>query len=145
MNEPLLPRGDAVLADGDDPLLRPGVVDWLDRLAAQPWALDAFYVGGTAGLTAYLGHRPASSLDLMSGANRLRSIDRRDLLGQLLEIAPGTRVETARDGYLHVRGGPQPRAPQGVSLRFFYYPYPLIDPEEMLRALPLASAQDHKR
>ena len=71
----------------------------------------------------------------MSSTNRLTPPERRDLLGQLLELDPGTEVETARDGYLFVRLG-------GVGVRFFYYPYPLVDPCEDFSGLAVASAVD---
>jgi hypothetical protein len=75
-------------------------------------------------------------LDLMTGTNRLASADRRDLLGDLLELDPGTEVETARDGYLFVRLG------GGVGLRLYYYPYPLAEPFEDLDGLAVISAVD---
>jgi hypothetical protein len=61
----------------------------------------------------------------MSGTNRLTSPERRDLLGDLLDLDPDTEVETARDGYLFVRLG------GGVGVRLYYYPYPLTEPLEM--------------
>ncbi len=76
-----------------------------------------------------------SGLDLMSQANRLAPQDRRDLLADLLEMAPEARVVTARDGYLALA------LPGGLALRFYYYPYPLVEPfggEE----LAVASALD---
>jgi hypothetical protein len=45
-------------------------------------------------------------------------------------------VEAARDGYLYVRSGDR------VGLRFFYYPYPLVDPFQDLDGLAVASAVD---
>jgi hypothetical protein len=71
----------------------------------------------------------------MSGTNRLTSPDRRDLLGDLLDLDPATEVETARDGYLFVRLG-------GVGLRLYYYPYPLAEPFEDLNGLAVISAVD---
>lgn len=58
----------------------------------------------------------------MSLANRLAPQDRRDLLADLLAMAPGARVDTARDGYLAIV------LPEAVALRFYYYPYPLVEP-----------------
>lgn len=107
-------------------------------LGAAPWIED-FYLAGGGALALYLGHRPVADLDLMSATNRLRGPERRDLLGELCAIDPGTEVETARDGYLFVRAG------GGVPLRFFYYPYPLVAPAEEapgLAALMVASAAD---
>jgi len=75
-------------------------------------------------------------LDLMSGTHRLLPVDRRDLLADLLALAPGTRVETARDGYLFVR------LPGDQALRFFTYPYPLADPLEETDGLAVASLAD---
>ncbi len=70
-------------------------------------------------------------LDLMLGSNRLAPQERRDLLGDLRQSDPGTTVETARDGYLFAR------SENGVGLRFFYYPYPLVEPEEACLGLAL--------
>ncbi len=61
-------------------------------------------------------------LDLMSLANRLAPQERRDLLADLLQLAPAARVVTARDGYLALL------LPGEVALRFYYYPYPLVEP-----------------
>lgn len=107
----------------------------LEALAARPWA-DDVYLAGTAALSLYLGHRPARSLDLMAPGNRLTPQKRRDLLGDLLELDPGTRVETARDGYLYARLG------DGGALKVFYYPYPLVDPERFVGGLAVASPVD---
>ena len=107
----------------------------LERLPAVA-ALGDMYLAGSAALALYLDHRPVTDLDWMSGGNRLLPADRRDLLEQLLAVDPETRVETARNGYLHARTG------TGVALKFFYYPYPLIDPEETLGELWVASALD---
>lgn len=93
----------------------------LPRLAERAWSAD-FYLAGGAALALYLGHRAVSGLDLMALANRLAPQDRRDLLADLLEIAPEARVETARDGYLAVV------LPGALALRFYYYPYPLVEP-----------------
>jgi hypothetical protein len=86
-------------------------------------------------------------LDLMSPANRLAPQDRRDLLADLLAMAPGARVETARDGYLSV-WLPAAPTPSGlpdssaeIALRLFYYPYPLVEPLAQ-QALAVASAVD---
>lgn len=73
------------------------------------------------------------------GVNRLRSPQRRDLLQDVLGFEPGVRVETARDGFLYLRF---PEAWNGAGVRLFYYPYPLIDPEEDEAGLAVASALD---
>jgi Nucleotidyl transferase AbiEii toxin, Type IV TA system len=114
--------------------LSPRAQELLGKLATRPWS-DDFYLAGSAALALYTGHRPVRDLDLMTGTNRLASPDRRDLLGDLLGIDPATEVETARDGYLFIRQG-------GVGLRFFYYPYPLIEPFEDLAGLAVISAVD---
>lgn len=114
--------------------LSPRSQELLARLASCPWAED-FYLAGSAALALYVGHRPVTDLDLMGNANRLTSPERRDLLQDLLSIAPDTEVETARDGYLFVRAN-------GVGLRFFYYPYPLVRPFEDFAGLAVASAVD---
>jgi hypothetical protein len=110
------------------------------RFGAAEWGAD-FYLAGSAALALYLGHRPVRDLDLMSNANRLTPPDRRDLLGALLGIEPGTEVETARDGYLFVRM-PGGASGAGVGVRFFYYPYPLADAFEEIDGLSVASAVD---
>ena len=114
--------------------LAPRAQELLAKLGSRPWAED-FYLAGSAALALYTGHRPVSDLDLMSNANRLTSPERRDLLAELLALEPGTEVETARDGYLYVRAG-------GVGMRFFYYPYPLVQPFEDFAGLAVASAVD---
>lgn len=115
--------------------LAPESRSWLRRLGASAIA-DEGYLAGSAALALYLGHRAASDLDVMSPANRLRAADRRDLLAALLDLDGELRVETARDGLLAARGG------DGTGLRFFYYPYPLIDPEEAIDGVTVASAVD---
>lgn len=115
--------------------LSPRAQELLAKLATRPWA-DEFYLAGSAALALYTGHRPVREVDLMSATNRLASADRRDLLGDLLDLDPGTEVETARDGYLFARIG------GGVGLRLFYYPYPLADPFEELGGLAVVSAVD---
>jgi len=72
----------------------------------------------------------------MSAGNRLTPQKRRDLLKDLLEMDPEVRVETARNGYLFVRAG------SGLGVKFFYYPYPLVDPECEYSGLEVASAMD---
>lgn len=104
-------------------------------LESIDWVSD-FYLAGSAALTLYLHHRPVRDLDLMSPVRRLRSNERRDLLQDLLALDPELRVETARDGFLYVRAG------SGTALRFYYYPYPLVDAEHYLDDLPVASPVD---
>jgi hypothetical protein len=93
-------------------------------------------VAGSAALALYVGHRPVGDLDLMGPSNRLASPDRRDLLEDLLTVDADCRIETARDGYMFARLG------NGVGVRFFYYPYPLIAPEESFQGMYVASAID---
>lgn len=107
----------------------------LERLSGVPWGTD-FYLAGSAALALYLRHRPVRDLDLMSPVQRLRSIERRDHLQDLLQIDSGLEVETGRDGFLYVRSS------AGPAIRFFYYPYPLIEPEERLGSAPVASPTD---
>lgn len=107
----------------------------LRRLAAVP-ALGDMYLAGSAALALYLGHRPVTNLDWMTASNRLLAADRRDLLEALLAGDGELRVETARDGYLYARTG------DGVGLKFFYYPYPLIASEQELHGLWVASLVD---
>lgn len=104
-------------------------------LAGRAWAADV-YLAGSAALALHLGHRQVRDLDLMTSTNRLRPADRRDLLQDLLATEVGFEVETARDGFLHLR------AASGAALRFYYYPYPLVDPLLELDGLPVASLVD---
>ncbi len=107
----------------------------LMQLPQLDWAGD-FYLAGSAALALYLDHRPVRDLDFMSSVRRLRSIERRDLLQDLLRLDPETKVETARDGFLYVRAG------GGVAVRLYYYPYPLVDREELLGNMAVASPVD---
>jgi Nucleotidyl transferase AbiEii toxin, Type IV TA system len=115
--------------------LAPRAQELIGRLAPRAWAAEC-YLAGSAALALYTGHRPVQDLDLMTATNRLAGPERRDLLGDLLALDPGTEVETARDGYLFVR------LAGGVGLRVFYYPYPLVDPCEDFAGLAVASAVD---
>jgi len=107
----------------------------LAKLSEAKWSSD-LYLAGSAALALYLGHRPVHDLDLMSQFLRLRAIERRDLLQDLLELDADTRVETARDGFLYVR------LAGGVGLRLYYYPYPLVDPESRYGGVAVASPVD---
>ncbi|MCH9650896.1 MAG: hypothetical protein K0U98_21920 [Deltaproteobacteria bacterium] len=107
----------------------------LARLSERPWS-DDFYLAGSSAMALYLDHKRSFGLDLMAPANRLTPQKRRDLLGDLLVMDSEIRVETARDGYLYVRAG------HGIAVRFFYYPYPLIDPEQELAGMAIASVVD---
>ena len=109
----------------------------LDRLGERPW-MDHFYLAGSPALNLYLRHRRTRALIFM-GVDRLTSPRRRDLLGELKDLCPGIEVESATDGLLKmapVAGG------EGPVLRFFYYPYPLIDAEEEIGGVSVASALD---
>ena len=125
----------ARLTPGRADALAPATRPLLAALAERSWAGE-FYLAGSAALALYLGHRTVRDLDLMSGSCRLAPADRRDLLADLVAWIPGTRVETARDGYLFVR------LPGDVALRLFNYPYPLVDPEESADGLAVAAAAD---
>jgi hypothetical protein len=125
----------ATLVPGNSNSLATESRELLGRISARAW-VDDVYLAGSAALALYLGHRPVRGLDLMAPANRLTGPDRRDLLGDLRAMDESIRVETARDGYLYVRTG------SGVGLKIFYYPYPLIDREEDLEGVPVASAID---
>lgn len=107
----------------------------LSRISELDWVTD-FYLAGSAALALYLRHRPIRDLDLMSQVCRLRAIERRDLLQDLLAWDPSTKVVTARDGFLYVR------VKQEIGLRFFYYPYPLVTPEASIDKLSIASPED---
>lgn len=112
--------------------------DVLLALATHP-ERDDLYLAGSGALALYLGHRTIHALDVMTAHNRLRSPERRDLLAELLALAPGATVETARDGYLSLRlAGPEASA----ALRFYYYPYPLAAPFEDLEGLSVVSGLD---
>jgi hypothetical protein len=107
----------------------------LQRLAARAWSSEA-YLAGSAALALHLAHRPVRDLDFMLASNRLTPQERRDLLGDLRASDGETTVETARDGYLFARSG------SGVGQRFFYYPYPLVEPEESCLGMSVASLVD---
>ena len=115
--------------------LSPETLALVGRLAQRPWSED-FYLAGSAAMTLYSGHRSVRDLDLMGPTNRLAGPDRRDLLEDLLRMDRDCRVETARDGYMFVRTG------TGIGLRLFYYPYPLIEPEQIVEGLHVASLLD---
>ena len=117
--ESLPPKSTALLAD----------------LASLEWATET-YLAGSAALALYLGHRPVRDLDLMSPVLRLRAVDRRDILQDLLSVDQACRVETARDGFLYVRMNGE------VALRLFYYPYPQVDSETEHQGLAVASPLD---
>ncbi|HEX5759166.1 MAG TPA: nucleotidyl transferase AbiEii/AbiGii toxin family protein [Thermoanaerobaculia bacterium] len=106
----------------------------LGRFAERSW-VEEFYLAGSAALALYTGHRLVRDLDLMSNVNRLTPPERRDLLADLLELEPAAEVETARDGYLFARVN-------GVGLRLFYYPYPLVEPLAEVEGVAVASAAD---
>jgi hypothetical protein len=110
--------------------------DALLALLAPALAAAELYLAGSAALALYLGHRPVRDLDLMAMANRLTPPERRDLLQAVLAVEPAIRVETARDGYLALR------APDGVAVRLYYYPYPLAAPPEEHLGVEVASALD---
>lgn len=107
----------------------------LRSVSAAPWS-DEAYLAGSAALTLHLGHRAVRDLDFMSATNRLRPPDRRDLLGELLEVDAQTRIETARDGFLYAR------LTSGVAVRVYYYPYPLADPFGEIAGFEIASLVD---
>lgn len=125
--EPLTPRHGASLA--------PASRELLAHLADRPWSEET-YLAGSAALALYIAHRPVRDLDLMSATNRLRSPERRDLLGDLLELDGAVEMETARDGYFFARMG------SGLGLRLYYYPYPLVAPAGEHLGLAVASAVD---
>lgn len=103
------------------PALTAEAKEWMRRLADRR-LVDDFYLAGSAATALYCHHRTVTDLDWMSPAQRLKSPQRRDLLEALQTTDEGLRVETARDGYLFARAG------DGTGLRFFYYPYPLLEP-----------------
>src|SRR5581483_8576173 len=120
---------------------------------AAPLADAELYLGGSAALALYLGHRTVRDLDLFALANRLTPPERRDLLQALLASGAASLdapsgaepraplvVETARDGYLALRGTAAPIA--GAALRLYYYPYPLVAPPHEHLGIEVASALD---
>ena len=125
----------AALESVDASSLHPASREIVSRLHQLSWISD-YYLAGSAALSIYLHHRPVRDLDLMSPVSRLRAIERRDLLEDMLHWEPTTRVETARDGFLYVRIRDE------IAVRFFYYPYPLVDPESILDRVAIASPID---
>ncbi len=115
--------------------LEPRADEVLAAISDLPWS-DDFYLAGSSALHLYVGHRQKGGLDLMAGGNRLTPQNRRDLMADLLDLEPSVEVETARDGYLFARFG------DGIVLKFFYYPYPLVDAERSWRGMAVASALD---
>jgi len=115
--------------------LSPKSTALLSDLASLEWAAET-YLAGSAALALYLGHRPVRDLDLMSPVLRLRAVDRRDILQDLLSVDQACRVETARDGFLYIRMNGE------VALRLFYYPYPQVDSETEHQGLAVASPLD---
>lgn len=118
--------------------LSPSARETLDAVGGTVWIRD-FYLAGSAALTLHVGHRRVASLDLMAPSNRLTGPERRDLLQGLLDLDPATEVETARDGYLFVHFGERLGE---TPVRFFYYPYPVIDPFEGFSGIDVVSAVD---
>jgi hypothetical protein len=123
-------------------MLAPATASLLARLAPA-LAEGELYLAGSAALTLYLGHRPVRDLDCMAMANRLTPPERRDLLQAVLAAVPptpagepGIEVETARDGFLHLR------AANGTAVRLHYYPYPLAAPAAEHLGVEVASALD---
>lgn len=110
----------------------------LSAMSRCPAVAD-FYLAGSAALALHLAHRPVRDLDLMGSTTRLLPPERRDLLAALREVDPNISVETARDGYLFVRLG---SADESVGVRFFYYPYPLVDPLLEDVGVPVAGLRD---
>lgn len=116
-------------------VLEPAARVWLARLAGTARS-EGFYLAGGTAIALYCGCRPGRDLDFMGLVARLRSAERRDLLHLLLEQDPGVRVVTARDGFFHARTA------EGVALRWYWYPYPLLEPEEEVEGCPVASRLD---
>ncbi|HKI85716.1 MAG TPA: hypothetical protein VKA53_03120 [Thermoanaerobaculia bacterium] len=94
------------------------------------------YLAGSAALTLHLGHRRVRDLDFMSTGARLVSPERRDLLAAYLAHDPQGQVETARDGYLFLRAG------NGAGLRFYHYPYPLVEATSEIEGVEVAGLLD---
>ena len=129
----------APLTFTEEASLGPDLEPLARALGRRPWS-DQFYLAGANALRLFIRHRQGRGLDLMSAGNRLTPQKRRDLLRDLLEMDPGIRVETARDGYLYVRTGRG--AGSSVGVKLYYYPYPLVDPELEIEGLEVASAVD---
>ena len=91
----------------------------------------SYYLAGEIGLSLRLGHRRSVDLDFFcpdAGA----SLPLRAQIGRL----PGLRVEDERAGTLHV-------SLDGVKASFLSYPYPLLEPAEILPpGIPVASLAD---
>ena len=109
--------------------LSPRAQELLPRLAARPWA-EEFYLAGSAALALYTGHRPVRDLDLMSNTNRL------DQPGPARppRRAAGGRSRRPRSRPPATATLRPPRRAAPWALRFFYYPYPLVEPFEEISA-----------
>lgn len=116
-----------------------GLTTESSSLLAKLGELDfasSYYLAGSAALTLYLAHRRVRDLDFMSSESRLVSPERRDLLSAFLAHDPRAQVETARDGYLFLR------TDRGVGLRFFHYPYPLVEATGEISGVRVAALMD---
>lgn len=109
--------------------------DRLRQIALQPWSQD-FYLAGSTALAVHIEHRRPHGLDLMSRHSRLVSPERRDLMGHLSEARLEVEVETARDGYLDLR------CSDGIPVRLYHYPYPLVEPTVLVDGLAMVSIVD---
>jgi hypothetical protein len=87
-------------------------------------------------LALYVGHRPVGDLELASAGKGLGAAERGTLLASLLARDPALLVEVDRDGCLAVRTS------DGVPLRFWHYPHPLIGPAGEIDGLAVVSPAD---
>lgn len=123
----------------DRPLLRARAVGlyraaWTPSIdPPQPRLLDASPRPARA-RDPFQGRRPLGALT--ARYTEALALESRDLLQDLLGLDDQTRVETARDGFFSLR------LVGGVGLRLYYYPYPLIDPEDSFGGLAVASPAD---
>ncbi len=102
------------------------------RLA--PLLNGEFYLAGGTGLALREGHRVSLDLDLFSQTQVLDG-QRRDRLVEALRRGGGVEVRESRDGTLHL-------VLNGTAVSLFHYAYPLLNPSEPWRGIPVASIED---
>lgn len=94
-----------------------------------------FYLAGGTGLALHLGHRVSIDFDWFSADTDLGQPERQAVVGALRRVNEDLEIVTDQDATLTIRW-------QGVSVSFFTYHYPLLDPVVIIGGLPVASLAD---